>query len=315
MEKNKSKEVVVGVVSFLALALFFLGISLGKGFKVTSEDKLLKIRFPNSGGIQVSEPVVVNGVKRGTVMNVVNDNSDVLVTVMLDDLSDIKSDAAAKITLLEITGGKKVEIFPGTSKTKYDLKQEMNGSTPPDIAELVTLVGEVSGDAVSLVRRLDTIAASATELLADGKVVNDIRNTMQNASQVTGNLNSFVDKNYNKLENTVTNLNSLSESLKKAVDKHEPGIERIINDIELTLADARGLITSIDSTVSDANIFVDNINTLTGDLKTGDGIISRLMYDKELNNKLDSTFTNLSILLDMINNHGINVNVRLGSRP
>lgn len=315
MKNQRNKEITVGIVSFLALALLFLGITLGKGYKVTSEDKLLKIRFPNSGGLQVSEPVVVNGVKRGSVISVKNDNSTVIVTVMLDNYNDIKSDATAKITLLEITGGKKVEINPGQAGSKFSLQNEMSGHTPPDIAELITLVGEVSGDAVNLVRRLDTIATAATDLLADGKVINDIRNAAHNASEMTGNLNNFLDNNYSKLNNAITNLNDLAANLKKAVDKHEPTIAKILDDIDVTLADARDLVASIDSAVGDANRLVNNVNQITEDIKSGDGFVSKLLYDKELNNRLDSTFNNLSILLDKINNHGVNVNVRLGSRP
>jgi len=50
MENQKNKEIIVGIVSFLAIALLFIGIILGKGMKVSTNDKLLKIRFPNSGG-------------------------------------------------------------------------------------------------------------------------------------------------------------------------------------------------------------------------------------------------------------------------
>jgi phospholipid/cholesterol/gamma-HCH transport system substrate-binding protein len=315
MENQRNKEIIVGVVTFVAIALLFIGITLGKGFQVTSEDQLLKIRFPNSGGLQVSEPVVVNGVKRGTIVSVKNDKGTVLVTVHLDNYNDIRPDAKAKITLLEITGGKKIEIHPGVQSGKFSLSNEMIGSTPPDIAELVTLVGEVSGDATTLVRRLDTIAASGTQLLADGQVVKDLKVTTQNAAELSSNLNKFVDNNYSKLENTLNNLNSLTINLRNAVDKHEPTVGRILQDIELTLKDARKLVGNIDSAVYDANELVSNINSITSEIKNGKGFVNKLIYDKELNSKLDSTFTNLTDLIFMIKNYGVNVNVRLGSRP
>ncbi|MBX3043560.1 MAG: MCE family protein [Candidatus Kapabacteria bacterium] len=315
MKNQKNKEITVGIVTFIALALLFLGISLGKGYKVTSEDRLLKIRFPNSGGVQVSEPVVVNGVKRGSIINVKNDNSSVLITVMLDNYNDIKSDANAKITLLEITGGKKIEINPGVESQKFNIQNEMTGFTPPDIAQLVTLVGEVSGDAVMLVRRLDTIAASATDLLADGEVLKDIRLTAKNAAELSANLNNFLDNNYTKLDNSISNLNLLTESLRKAVDKHEPTVANILGDIDTALDDVKILLKNVDTTIAGANDLIANVNTIAVDLRNGSGFASKLLYDKELMNKLDSAFINLSILLEQVNNHGVNVNVRLGTRP
>lgn len=315
MEQQRKKEITVGIVSLTSLALLFLGIMLGKGIKVAPEDSLLKIRFPNSGGIQVTEPVVVNGVKRGSVMSVKNDEGTVLVSVLLDNYDDIKTDGTAKITLLEITGGKKIEIHPGISKTKFSLTNVMVGQTPPDISELVTLVGEVSGDAVSLVRRLDTIAASATELLADGQVMGDIKKTVKNASEISGSLNIFIQDNYTKLERAITNLNDLTDKLKVAVDKHEPTIGRILADIEIVLKDSKSLIINIDSTVSGANNLVNNVNNMTNDLRNGDGFATKILFDKALSNKLDSTFTNLAEFLEIIKQHGVNVNLRLGSRP
>ncbi len=315
MENQKNKEIIVGIVSFLAIALLFIGIILGKGMKVSTNDKLLKIRFPNSGGIQVSEPVVVNGVKRGSVIGVKNDNSSVLVTIELDNYNDIKIDAKAKITLLEITGGKKIEIFPGIEKEKFSLKNEMIGITPPDIAELVSLVGEVSGDAITLVRRLDTIAAAGTELFADGKFVQDLKYSANNASELATNVNLFFNDNKLKLNQTLNNLDILTKNLKNAIDKHEPSVGRILNDVEFALKDARILLTNADSTIVDANKLVSNLNMITNEIKDGNGLVNKLIYDKDLNQKLDSTFIYLSDLIFMIKNYGVNVNVRLGSRP
>lgn len=315
MENQRNKEIIVGVVSILALALLFLGISLGKGFKVASDDKLLKIRFPNSGGLQVTEPVVVNGVKRGTVINVKNDKSSVLVTVLLDDYNDIKSDATAKITLLEITGGKKIEITPGAAPERFSLKQVMKGETPPDLGGLVALLGDVSGDLVSMVRKIDTIAGAATNLLADGKVVNDIRATTENIASLSADLNQFVNANYAELEKTVNNLSSLTTKLNVAIDKHEPSVGKILSDIDLTLKDAKTLLNNIDGAVKNADNLVSNVNKITEDIKNGQGFVGKILYDKEINSKLDSTFTNLSELMSLIKNHGVNVNVRLGTRP
>lgn len=315
MENQRNKEIIVGIVSFLAIALLFIGIILGKGMKVSTNDKLLKIRFPNSGGIQVSEPVVVNGVKRGSVIGVKNDNSSVLVTIELDNYNDIKIDAQAKITILEITGGKKIEIFPGIEKEKFSLKNEMIGITPPDIAELVSLVGEVSGDAITLVKRLDTIAAAGTELFADGKFVQDLKYSANNASELATNVNLFFNDNKQKLNQTLNNLDILTKNLKNAIDKHEPSIGRILNDVEFALKDARVLLTNADSTIVDANKLVSNLNMITNEIKDGNGFVNKLIYDKDLNQKLDSAFINLNDLIFMIKNYGVNVNVRLGSRP
>ena len=315
MNNQRSKEIKVGAVAITSILILFFGIILGKGFNLNSQKELLKIRFPNSGGIQVGEPVVVNGVKRGSIRSVDNNNGTVLVTVSLSDFSDIKSDAIANITILEITGGKKIEIFPGVSSQTFSLSNEMPGKTPADLPELVRLVGEVSGDAVNLVRRLDTIATSATTLLADGKVISDIRTTVNNTTEITNTLKVLINDNQKKIEQTLSNLHQLTLDLKSIVNKNEPKLTMIVDKIDSTINQARDLLTKANSAITDADTLLKNVNDITKEVKYGKGLISKAIYDKEFSSKLDSAMTNLFNLVDQIKQYGINVNVRLGSNP
>ena len=125
MKDTRSIEIKVGLVSILAVILFIIGITLGRGLYVSVNPVTVKIRFPNSGNIQISAPVFVNGVKRGAVASVRNDNGSVLVTADLDNVREFRRDVSARISILEITGGKKIEIFPGKSPEKYKIGDEI----------------------------------------------------------------------------------------------------------------------------------------------------------------------------------------------
>lgn len=315
LDNNKKQEVSVGILFFVGLLLLFLGIFFAKSCNFSASDNLLKIRFPNSGGIQYGEPVVVNGVKRGSVQNVENNNSSVLVSIKLDNYDDIKSDASAKITLLEITGGKKIEIKPGISSEKFNLKNEMIGKTPADLPELVSLIGDVSGDLVSLVKKLDTVASSATSLLADGQVVSDIRNTLSTTNQITQDLKGLISNNTNKIQGAIDNLAILSRDLKVFVDDNKNTLSDIINNADTTLSDTKILISNVENSIKKADELLSNINSMVSDIKTKESLVNKLLYDKEFSLKLDSTLNSLGILVNTIQEHGINVNVRLGSRP
>ena len=90
MKDTRSIEIKVGLVSILAVILFIIGITLGRGLYVSVNPVTVKIRFPNSGNIQISAPVFVNGVKRGAVASVRNDNGSVLVTADLDNVREFR---------------------------------------------------------------------------------------------------------------------------------------------------------------------------------------------------------------------------------
>lgn len=315
LDKNNSKELKVGIVFFLGFIVLFGGILIGKGFKFSSDDDLLKIRFPNSGGIQPGEPVVVNGVKRGSVVKVANDNSSVLIYVQLDSYNDLKADANAKISILEVTGGKKLEIYPGISNSSFSMSNEMIGTTPPDLAELVALVGSVSGDLINLVRRLDTIATGATGLFSDGKFVDDIKVTLNNTVELTNSLNDIVNKNRGLIQTTFNDLSVITKDLKEFIKDNKHSLNSIVNNADTTIVAVKDLIAKLEITVNKADSLILNADGLLTDIKTKDGLVKKIIYDEQFALKLDSTFNSLVDLVNMIKEHGVNVNVRLGSRP
>ena len=74
MATKRATEIKVGIVSVLAVILIIIGITLGRGVHVTVSQKTIKMRFPHSGSIKMTEPVLVNGVRRGMVESIKNDN-------------------------------------------------------------------------------------------------------------------------------------------------------------------------------------------------------------------------------------------------
>ncbi len=315
MNVSRSTEIKVGIVSLAAVILLVLGISLGKGVRFTTGDQIIKLRFPASGGIQPSAPVVVNGVDRGDVKSVENNNGSVLITAAIDDISDLKEDAHARITILEITGGKKIEIYPGDSNDKLRADAEIMGTTPPDISELVALFGEVSGDAIGLVRRLDTIAAGITYLLEDGKLADDIKLTISNLKNVSDNANTLIDDNYNNIQNSLNNLATITQDLKVAIRNNEPKVSNIISELETTIKDIKPIISKTDNAIANADNLILKLNDIAKEVKDGEGLANKLIYDKNFAGTLDSALTDIYKFIKFIDEHGVNVNLRLGTRP
>lgn len=315
MNKYKQIEIKVGIVSLLAVVLLIVGISLGKGVNVSDSENQLKFHFDNSGGITEGSPVVVNGVRRGAVLSVENKDGSVLVTAKLDHLEDIKSDAYAKITILEITGGKKIELSPGVSNEKFDARFAIPGRNTADIADLVSVLGDVSGNAVSLVRNLDTLAVSINKMMQSGKLAEDVAVIADNTAELTSNMNVLLKDNYSSLQATIKNLNSLVAGLKGTFDKHEPNIDKLVNQLDKALTEANSLLTRLDETMKKADAAISDVQNITNEVRQGEGFANRLIYDKEFALSLDSTINALNLLVNKINNHGVNVNVRLGTRP
>jgi phospholipid/cholesterol/gamma-HCH transport system substrate-binding protein len=315
MNTSKSTEIKVGIVSIVAIVLLLVGIMLGKQLNVTTDSQTIFIRFPNSGGILVSSPIHINGVRRGKVISVDNDKGSVLIKADIDNIKDLKSDAIAKIMMQEITGGKKIEIFPGNEQAKFDKSKEMLGITTSDVSDLVAFAGDVTDDLAVLVRRLDTTVAGVNKVIGDDESIEHLKHTIANADELSTNLNNFVKDNQADLESAIRDLSDLSSKLKTIVDKNDPKIDKLVADIDATLKNTNELIGTTKTTITNADAFIADLKSISSEIKSGEGLVSKLIYDEEFSRKLDSTMVNLDSLLYKINQHGINVNVRLGTRP
>jgi phospholipid/cholesterol/gamma-HCH transport system substrate-binding protein len=308
-------EIKVGLVSFLAIVIFIVGITLGKSCSVSVSTTKVLMRFPSSGGLQPSSPVLVNGVKRGSVLSVINNEGSVLVTTELDDINDIKKDAVARIAILEITGGKKIEIYPGISSEKFNRTNVMHGETSADLSDLVSMLGDVSIDAKHLIKKLDTIANETSRLLGDKVVMDRLINTLKTTDEIATSINNLVNANKNDLQQTLLNLKTITSDLKIAIKKNEPRIDELMSKIDSTINITKGAIGNANSTITDASALIKDLRDISSEIKSAQGVAGKLLYDKELGIRLDSTLTNLGSFLKTISMYGINVNTRLGTRP
>lgn len=315
MNKQKKLELKVGIVSVLAIIVFILGLSYVKGISVSAPKNLVKFQFDNSGGLTEGSPVVVKGVRRGLVKSIENHGNSVLITADLDYIDDLREDCHARITILELTGGKKIELFPGKSSRPFDKNKLIPGVATADFADLIATLGAVSSDAASLVKNLDTLTQNLNYVMQNRKLFDNLQTIAENTNELTQNLNTLVKENYSTLQNTINNLNYIITELKKTYNKTEPHLSKIISDAELALQNANSLIEKMQNVMNNAEKTINNINDITNEVRAGSGLASKLIYDKKLAMELDSTLKSLSFLLNQINNHGVNVNVRLGTRP
>jgi phospholipid/cholesterol/gamma-HCH transport system substrate-binding protein len=314
MITQRSTEIKVGVVSVLAILLFIAGIMLGRGCSV-GVNHILTFRFPNSGGVEVGSPVTVDGVKRGSVTSVENSNGEVLVTATVSKVDDLHEDASAVITMLEITGGKKISIDPGVASQQLDPSRVITGRNAADIGDLLEVVDKIGDSADKVIRRADTLVGTINAALADGKIVSDARQSIEKLNELLTSANTLVSNNKAALQETINDVHDLVAQLRRTVDKNAPAVDSIVTKLDVALTNANKTIASVDKIAGNANTLIDEVNGLVQDIKKGNGFVSKVIYDEKFSNRLDSTVNKLKGFLDKIDENGVNVNLRLGTRP
>lgn len=312
---SRSTEIRVGLVSIASILILIVGIMIGKGVSFSPGMRTLAIRMASSGGLEPGSPVVVNGVKRGQVSQVVNNSGSVLVMADVNDASDLRSDAYAVVTILEITGGKKVEISTGTSDKEFDTGKEMPGRVAADIGGLITSLGEVSGSAISLVRRLDTISAELTNLLRDGTFTSNIKTISSDGAVLVTDMRTWFQANGGPLSTSISDIREITSLLRASVNRNEPKVSQIIDRMDKVLLNLESTLAKADGTFVSADTLVARINGIVQDIRTNKSLLNMLIYDDKTVGKLDTILLSINKLLRDFGTNGVNVNIGIGHTP
>jgi phospholipid/cholesterol/gamma-HCH transport system substrate-binding protein len=315
MDTSRSTEIRVGLVTVVAFALLIGGILLGEGMQFGSTGTQLKIRLTHSGGLVAGSPVMINGVNRGKVLSVQPDNASVLALVDVDDASDLRTDASARVVMLEITGGKKVEIFPGMSSEPFiPATQELQGTTASDISDLVTQVGDVSGDLVRLLRRLDTITAVIANVMQDTVFMQNVSTIASNGAVLMSDARLWLERNRNDLSATVADARATMSDVRRLVSTNEPAVTRSVNNLDARLIELERTLSSADAAIVHVDSLVVRLDGVVTDLKTSKGFVNAAMYDTNFRRRIDTAVMRLSGFVRSAREVGVNVNVGIGHR-
>lgn len=314
MEVSRSTEIKVGLVTLAALLLALGGFIVGKGISFSPNEKVIMFRLPASGGLDNSSPIVVNGVTRGKVKDIRNENGSVLVTASIDATDDLHADASGRVSILEITGGKKIEITPGVSTQPLDISKEIPGMVAADIGSLIGMLGDAGDDAKRVLKRVDTITAALTALLNDGTVMANIRTMTDDGSVALHNARLLLEDNRADLNIAVKNLRAISEDVRRIIDKNDPKLTALLDKLDRTIANADGTIGRADGAIIKADTLLKNVNDVIVSVKTNDGLVHRILYDTVFANRLDTTIMSLRRFINSARANGVNVNVGIGHK-
>lgn len=308
MNLSRGTELKVGLFTLVGLCIVVFGIMWGRQLSLGGTSQLLSIRFPASGGLIVGDPVTVNGVKLGRVEEVTVNGNDVIIKASLESGVVLRSDAVATIMMVELMGGKKIDIHPGVAATPLDLSKPLQGVTAEDIPGVVSQLGNLSGDLTRVLFRMDTLLGSMNSLMSDKQMVESVRHAIITLDATASMIKTFIARNEGDVETTLKNLKTLVIDIKDFFETNKPQFEKVLKGADRTL-------TNVDVTLSHADSALVSINGMIDEVKKGDGAAHKLVYDKDFGARLDSTIVNANRLINFILDHGVNVNLRLGTRP
>ena len=277
------KEVQIGLIGMIAIALLIFGINYLKGVRMFQSSSYYYVEFTNINGLAVSSPVFASGYKIGLVRDIEYNHAKpghVVVEVELDDNMNIPQGSKGEL-VSEMLGTVKMNLlFDLENQTYYQ-----PGDTLPGVVNngLMGVAEGIMPKVEQLMPKMDSILHSLNQLLANPALTATLENTEKltaNLDVTTHQLNKLMKNDLPRLTGHMItiadNFSIISENLK--------GI------------DYAGTFQKIDSTLY-------NVQTLTNKLNNKDNTVGLLFNDPTLYNNLSATTANAASLLKDLQAH------------
>jgi len=301
MKNERKTEIKVGLTVLTGILLFIWIFGWAKNLSISSNEQIIKVKFNNVSGLEIGDQVTVNGLRKGYVKEMTVEPNSILVELSLDKDMQLKEDASFAISMLDLMGGKKVEVFPGESSNLFRLDKIATGKFYADIPSVMSLFGSVQDDLVTVLKDVKTSLHSLNNYLTDEKLNADAKSSISNLSLLTSKLNSVISENKNDLRTISTNLVELTENSSELLKDNKENITQLLKDMKIIFQKSDELLT--------------DLNNLTKETTNQQNNIGKLMYDETVITDLKKTLKQVNdltqLLYEQLKGDGINVDANI----
>ncbi|MDE6374459.1 MAG: MlaD family protein [Alistipes sp.] len=284
------REAKIGLFAVAMICAAWAGIRFLKGFDIFGRHVEYYAVYDQVGGVQASSPIMVKGVKIGTVSAIMLDparSDQVVLQLTVKREYRIPTDSEAKIVSNSLMGSKAVEIDFGEATTYFEKGDTIRSGRDRDLmdmagSELDFVKQKISQVTTDLSRTLNNLS----ELLEANEA--NIAGTLGNLNALTGDLSDVMASEKDNLKRTLDNLAEFSEVLGSNAGRVD-SLVGSLNRVAATLEEeefARKLTETVGT-----------LDALMRKIDAGDGTLGKLMNDPALYDSLTVASGNLSLLL------------------
>ena len=297
MKDHGKNEIKVGLTVVAGLLVLLFGFSVFKNWTLGKAQYEIRMQFPTSSGLQKGDQVSVNGVRAGEVSSVDLRDGGVLVCAMMDQEFSVYRDGLPVIQMLELMGGKKIDIQQSGSGELADAGFVMQGRVDPDIAGALGALGAMQGNIQNIGVQADSLLRGINGIMGDKQFIASLKETVGNLHALSADLRGYVARNDGNLDKITVNLAALTTRADTLLADIQPRVsttlgktDRLIGNADTVLAEVRDLLTGI---------------------RDSRGLLHTVVYDRSLVERFDAMLGKLDSLSNIIINGEFTTNISL----
>ena len=280
-----SYEIKTALLVLSGIFLFIVMINYLKSNDIFVSDRSFFAIYDDVEGVSTGTPVTISGFNVGSVQDIsfYGDEAKLLLKFRVENDFQFSSNSIAQIYETGLIGGKALAIIPVNGKNLAISGDTLKSDIAPGLTELVN-------DKLSpLQEKIESMVVSADSLLIAVNSVFDVE-TKKN------------------LTTSIENFSATIQSAKKSVDvfeevlgNNENRLNAIIVNADQSLKNFSNLsenFEELDLVIENLSKSSSNINSITSEIKAGDGLVNKVVYDEGFVKSLDQISSNINLLLE-----------------
>ncbi|MBN2570921.1 MAG: MCE family protein [Ignavibacteriales bacterium] len=296
MKNSKKTNIRVGITLFIGIIIVILLLMWAKNISFSSKKELF-IRFDSVAGLELGDPAMLNGVRKGYVDEIKVDGNSVVVKVVLDKDVSLNSNAKFSLMMLDLMGGKKIEISPGDSSHKINFSTIQNGEFVGDISTAMAMLSSVEYDLVGFIKEAKTALTAMNDLLGDEAFVQQLKSSALDLSLAMRKLNVMMDENRKDLNDLLNTGVELADNLNNFIIDNKENIHSTLDNANVLLINTNELVTKVEEFLLETKEQSNNVG--------------KFLYDEQLFNDIKISLEKLkelsNILIEQLKNEGVRV--------
>ncbi len=293
------KEVLIGVLVILALAILFFGINFLKGVNIFKAANYFYATYSDVAGLAQSAPVTLNGYKIGIVREISYDYErpgNITVELSLDKKLRLPRGSKA-VVACDILGTASVNLVLGNPADGfYAVGDTVESSTNPGM--LAALSDNLMPSVSAIFPKIDTLLTSLNAIAANPSLAKSLDRLDDISAELDASLRS--------LHKVMASLGPVSADLKNITGN----VDNITSDLGTVSGKLRQ--TPVDSIMADLQTTVANLEALSASLNNPDSSIGKLTNDPALYDNINATVVSLdSLFSDIKRNPKRYINIKV----
>ena len=279
-----AREIKVGILGAVCVFLLVFGLNFLKGVNIFSPTNSYHGTFYNLHGLEEQAAVYIRGHKVGQVDKIKYDfTRDSAFTIDISMNKDIVLPQGTLMALISdgVLGGMAIEIqIPAPADETASIPHGAFLPTTYIPGLMESLQGDLIAHVDDAIQDVDSLVAQLrTQIAGD-----HLKNSLENVDRISGDLTG------------------VSANLKHMM-KHQ--VPTIVNNADTAIANLNTIVADLKqadlaATVARVDTAVDGVNHLIADVRSQEGTLGQLIYNKSLYTHLDATVVSAdSLLVDL----------------